>query len=203
MRAISSHVVFFSLLAFAVTGCGGGDGTVEVGVTAQPLQVAAPPAGDTGAAAQMRLALTIGEVSVHVAGDAEGDDASRGEDEGSTGGADEAGWITVFSGEAEVDLLDAMSIEEFLGSNEVPAGKVTQVRLVLTGAELVDGSIRIPVSCPSCSESGLKIVTAGGLEVSSGDTLHLTLDVDQASSLTQDESGYRLDPVIKVTAKER
>ncbi|XYI02164.1 DUF4382 domain-containing protein [Sorangium sp. So ce1128] len=202
MRAFSSHVVLFSFFAFAVTGCGGGDGTVEVGMTAQPLQVAAPLPGDTGAEAQARLALTISEVSVHIAGDAEANE--RGGDGESTGdeSADEAGWITVFSGEATVDLLDATSTEELLGSNEVPAGKVTQVRLVLAGAELVDGPITTPVSCPSCSESGLKIVTAGAVEVSPGGTLHLTLDVDQASSLIRDEGGYRLDPVIKIAGAE-
>ncbi|WP_437573234.1 DUF4382 domain-containing protein [Sorangium sp. So ce887] len=199
MRAFSSHVVLFGLFALSIAGCGGG-GTVEVGVTAQPLQVPlAPPAGGD-VAIEARLAVTITEVSVHIAGDegspgGDGDSADR-EDAG------EKGWTTLFSGEVKVDLLDAMSTEEFLGSNEVPAGKITQVRLVLAGAELVDAAGTSPVSCPSCSQSGLKIVTEGAVEVSPGGTLHLTLDVDQASSLTQDESGYRLDPVIKIAQAE-
>ncbi len=69
MRAFSSHVVLFGLFAFSIAGCGGGGGTVEVGVTAQPLQVPlAPPAGGD-VAIEARLAVTITEVSVHIAGD--------------------------------------------------------------------------------------------------------------------------------------
>ncbi|WP_437806441.1 DUF4382 domain-containing protein [Sorangium sp. So ce1078] len=197
MRAFSSHVGLFGLLAFSIAGCGGG-ATVEVGVTAQPLQVPlAPPAGGD-VASEAHLVVTVTEVSVHIAGD----EGSPGGDGESADRAGEKGWTTLFSGEAKVDLLDAVSTEEFLGSNEVSAGKITQVRLVLAGAELVDAAGTSPVSCPSCSESGLKIVTEGTVEVSPGGTLRLTLDVDQASSLTQDESGYRLDPVIKIAQAE-
>ncbi|WP_437963830.1 DUF4382 domain-containing protein [Sorangium sp. So ce260] len=197
MRAFSSHVVVFGLLAFSIAGCGGG-ATVEVGVTAQPLQVPLTPPAGGDVAADAHLVVTVTEVSVHVAGD----EGSPGGDGESADRAGEQGWTTLFSGEVKVDLLDAVSTEEFLGSNEVPAGKITQVRLVLAGAELVDAAGTSPVSCPSCSESGLKIVTEGTVEVSPGGTLHLTLDVDQASSLTQDESGYHLDPVIKIAQAE-
>ncbi|WP_437680926.1 DUF4382 domain-containing protein [Sorangium sp. So ce131] len=211
MRALSSHVVLFGFFALAITGCGGGDATVEVGVTAQPLEVAAPsePEGTTDTAAQRRLSVTVTEVNVHVAGD--GAEAEDDADEGSPADdgepaeetlADEQGWVTVFSGATKVDLFDAAATEQLLGSGEIPAGKITQVRLVLADVELVDGDVTSPVACPSCSESGLKIVTRGAVEVSPGDTLHLTLDFDQAGSLTEEESGYRLDPVIKIIAAE-
>lgn len=200
MRDFSPHVVLFGLFAFAIAGCGG-DATVEVGVTAQPLQAPFTPPEGGDVAAGERLAVTITEVSVHTAGD---DGSPRGDGQSADReGAGGEGWTTLFSGEAKIDLLNATSAEEFLGSSEVPAGKITQVRLVLAGAELIGGAVTSPVSCPSCSESGLKIVTGGALEVSPGATMHLTLDLDQASSLTQDESGYRLDPVIKIAWVEQ
>jgi hypothetical protein len=207
MHAFSSHLVRFGFFALVIAGCGGGDATVEVGVTAQPLQASAPSEGGTEEAVRRHLVVTLTEVNVHVAGDAEQDEAgqaSPGDDDGSSHdeSAGESGWSTIFSGEVKLDLLDASSTEKLLGSSEVPAGKVTQVRLVLTDAELVEGSTTSPVSCPSCSESGLKIVTEGAVEVSPGGTLHLTLDFDQARSLTQEQSGYRLDPVIKIAKAE-
>jgi hypothetical protein len=207
MHAFSSHLVLCGFFALAVTGCGGGDGTIEVGMTAQPLQASAASQGDPDTTAQKHLVVTVTEVNVHMAGDAEENEASEmapGVDGKSTRdeSVDEGGWITIFSGEVKLDLLDVTSTEKLLGSNEVPEGKVTQVRLVLTDAELIDGSTRSVVSCPSCSESGLKILTKNAVEVSSGGTLHLTLDFDQTSSLTQEQSGYRLSPVIKIAKVE-
>ena len=198
MRSISSSVMFSIVFALTLTGCGssGGEGSVEVGITAQALQTVAPPSGGSDAASQRHLVLSVTEVNVHVAatgGDRANDESAPGEDPGGSG------WITVFRGETDLDLFDATSTEELLGSLTVPAGKVTQVRLVLAGAKLVDGSTTLPVTCPSCSKSGLKIVTEGKVEVAAGETLHLALDVDQTRSLTKDESGYRLAPVIKIT----
>jgi hypothetical protein len=207
MRAFSSNLVVCGFFALGIVGCGGGDAAVEVGVTAQPLETAAPSQGDPSATEQRHLVVTVTEVSVHVAGNAKEDhtdEASRGNDEKSTHqeSADDNGWSTVFSGEAKVDLLSATMAEKLIGSSAIPAGKVTQVRLVVTGVELVDGATTSPVACPSCSESGLKILPGAAVDVSSGGTLHLTLDFDAASSLTQNESGYRLDPVIKIAKAE-
>lgn len=67
MRDFSPHVVLFGLFAFAIAGCGG-DATVEVGVTAQPLQAPFTPPEGGDVAAGERLAVTITEVSVHTAG---------------------------------------------------------------------------------------------------------------------------------------
>ncbi|MEP7122120.1 MAG: DUF4382 domain-containing protein [Byssovorax sp.] len=198
MRTLSSSVLLSSVLAITLAGCGGagGDASVEVGITAQALQAAAPSSGGTGTTTQRHLVISVAEVNVHVAATKGGDNAKDSSAPGNdTGGS---GWVTVFSGKTDVDLFDAASTEELLGSMTVPAGKITQVRLVLAGADLVEGATTTAVACPSCSESGLKIVTEGKAEVAAGDTLHLALDFDQTKSLTQDEAGYRLAPVIKV-----
>jgi hypothetical protein len=197
MRSISSSFLISGFFAMTLAGCGsnGGEGSVEVGITAQALQATTPSSGSSGATTQRHLVITVTEVTVHVAAtgaDEGGDESAPGKDPSGSG------WLTLFSGKTDVDLFDATSTEELLGSIAVPAGKITQVRLVLAGAELIDGATTTAVMCPSCSESGLKIITEGKVEVAAGGTLHLALDVDQSRSLTQDENGYRLAPVIKI-----
>ena len=196
-----------ALFAGMLFGCNGSGGTFEVGVTSsgQSLTAAAPAPGAGGATdsdagtAGPRLLLNVVRVDVHIAGDDEPDN----DPPGPPGGPpphddDDGGWITVFSGAAQVDLLLAGSVETFLGAAPVPAGKVTQIRLVISNATWVDGAVTQPVVCPSCTHTGLKIVTMGKLFVPAGGTLHVTLDFDRDHSLHTDKDGYRLDPVVKI-----
>jgi hypothetical protein len=177
-----------------------------VGVTSsgQPLTAAipAPDAGPIDAAGPSgpRLLLDVQRVDVHIAGGDDADDGSPPPD--GPPSPDDDGWITVFSGVALVDLLQAGSVETFLGSAAVPAGKVTQIRLVIADATWVDGTVTKPVTCSSCTETGLKIVTMGKVSVPSGGTLHITLDFDRDHSLHADKDGYRLDPVVKVARSD-
>jgi hypothetical protein len=192
-----------ALFAGMLLGCNGSGGTFEVGVTSsgQPLTIAAPQAGaiDTDAGtAGPRLLLTVQRVDVHIAGDGDTDDDPPVPPGNPPPHHDvNGGWITVFSGVAQVDLLLAGSVETFLGSAVVPSGKVTQIRLVIAEAIFVDGAVTKPVTCSSCTQTGLKIVTMGKLFVPHGGTLHVTLDFDR-DSLKTDKDGYRLDPVVKI-----
>jgi hypothetical protein len=194
-----------ALFAGALLGCEGSGGTVEVGLTAsgQSLTAAAPAldggtiAVDAGLSGP-RLILTVQRVDIHIAGDDDKDDFPPDPPGGSPPKDDEGGWVTVFSGVAQVDLLQAGSVEAFLGSGPVPAGKVTQIRLVLSEALWIDGAVSTPVTCPSCTQTGLKIVTMGKLVVPVGGTLHVTLDFDRDHSLHEDKGGFRLDPVVKI-----
>jgi hypothetical protein len=202
MRFISSSLMLSGVLAVTMAGCGngngsdGGDASVEVGITAQALETTTLPSeGEgSGAASQKHLVITVNQVKLHVA--ANGADDGAGED------SSRSGWKMAFSGEQKVDLFDATTVEALLGTIEVPAGKITQVRLMLSDAELVEGATRTPVTCSSCSETGLKIILGGKVDVAEGDRLHLSLDVDQALSLTHDATGYRLAPVIKLVKKD-
>jgi hypothetical protein len=145
--------------------------------------------------------LDVTRVDVHVAGDGEPDDPKdgiAGTGPGLPPTHDDGGWITVFSGAAHLDLLQAGSVEASLGAAPTPAGKVTQIRLVLASATWLDGASVTPVACPSCTQTGLKIVTMGKLFVPNGGTLHVTLDFDAEHSLRADDGGFRLDPVIKI-----
>jgi hypothetical protein len=206
----AASIVFPALALGLLAGCQTSGGTIEVGVTAsgQPLSavVAASDAGvssDAGVPAGPELILDISRVDVHVAGNDAPDDDPKGTltGGGTVGGPDPhdgGGWVTVFTGAAHVDLLRAGSVETFLGSAAVPAGKVTQIRLVLAGATFIDGATTALVTCPSCTQTGLKIVTMGKLFVPSGGTLHVTLDFDREHSLSTGTDGIRLDPVVKI-----
>lgn len=204
MRFISSSLLLSGVLAMTLAGCGngGGSASVELGVTAQALEITTLPSEGPSESAQKHLVITVNEVKLHVAVTGADDDA----DEDSIPGTDtdietdtgKSGWRTAFSGETTIDLFDATSTEALLSTIEVPAGKITQVRLVLSGAELVEGAMKTPVTCPSCSETGLKIILGGKVDVVDGDRLHLDLDFDQATSLTHDGAGYRLAPVVKL-----
>jgi hypothetical protein len=81
----------------------------------------------------------------------------------------------------------------------VPTGRVTGVRLILANSPELDIGVQtFNVRCPSCMESGIKIVTHD-LVVTKGGTLHLTIDFDLGASLVQEGSGFLLKPVIHVT----
>jgi hypothetical protein len=195
-----------ALVAGALLGCQtNGGGTVEVGLTSsgQSLTLAAPDLDgggpiDTDAGTGPHLILTVNRVDIHIAGTDNVDDDALAPPSTPPPPDDDGGWFTVFTGAAQVDLLQAGSVEAFLGSGPVPAGKVTQIRLVIAQATWIDGTISKPVTCPSCTQTGLKIVTMGKIVVPAGGTLHVTLDFDRDHSLKDDKDGFRLDPVVKV-----
>src|SRR5689334_5135315 len=125
-RSIALPVLF----AGALLGCGtSGGGTVEVGLTSsgQSLTSMAPDldAGGpitTDAGTGPHLILTVERVDMHIAG-ADDDDDDALPPPGNPPPKDDGGWVTVFSGVTQVDLLNAGSVEAFLGSGPVPAGK--------------------------------------------------------------------------------
>jgi hypothetical protein len=190
-------------------GCQSSEGTIEVGFAssgqALTTVTAASDAGATEVDAALppgsHLILTVVRVDVHVAGETDPDEDPPGPvgvGGGPTTGPTGGGWVTVFSGAAHMDLLDTAAVEVFLGSQTVPSGKVTQIRLILSDATWVDGALSLPVACPSCTQTGLKIVTMGKLFVPAGGTLHVTLDLDREHSIRTTSDGFHLDPVIKI-----
>lgn len=180
--------ILIAACAMMSAACSSG-GTIEVGASATPLtNTQALPVAP--ASARSQLLVTVREVAVHVAGD-DGEARDEGGD----------GWVTVFGGARALDLLDAEATGQLLGSVDVPAGRVTQVRLVLDGdASLqVDGVARA-VRCPSCSESGLKIVAAGNLTVPPGGRLHVDLVFDLDASLTTEDAALVLRPTVRLSS---
>ncbi len=182
------------LVIFAA-GCGN-QGTVEVDVasTSQALTGVPTQPGEP-APAQRELRASITRVDMHVV---ESGREARGQ---VAAGRASEGWTTIFEGEQEINLLDSESVARSLGSAPAPVGKVTQVRLFLNeGALLVDEQGSRSITCPSCSETGLKLVTAAQVEVEADGVLRLSLDFDADASLVESDTGTILRPVVRVHA---
>ena len=98
------------------------------------------------------------------------------------------------------DLLELTNgVNVLLFNDEVPAGNISQIRLVL-GANntiVVDGQT-IPLDTPSAQQSGLKIQVDKTLEPGILYEFMLDFDVDK-SIVAQGNGGYSLKPVIRAT----
>ena len=206
----SKSIALPALLSGLLLGCSasGSSGTLEIGITETGQALTADDAGADGGAvdpdagtAGPHLLLNVRRIDVHVAGadDSDSPDATPlPPPPNPPPPDDEGGWVTIFSGAVSLDLLQPGSVETFLASATVPAGKITQIRLVLADAVWVEDGRTQPVTCPSCTQTGLKIVTMGKVVVPQGGTLHITLDFDRDHSVRAEKDGYRLDPVVKI-----
>jgi Domain of unknown function (DUF4382) len=114
-----------------------------------------------------------------------------------------AGWVTVgpVVSPTAVNLLDLQTSALTLGLVNLPAGKITQVRLVVApdGNYVVpNGSTtHEPLVVPSGIESGIKIL--GPWDVPTCSRLSVTLDFDGKSSIEYHEANgtWILRPVIR------
>jgi len=90
-------------------------------------------------------------------------------------------------------------VNVLLFDDEVPAGKISQIRLVLgeNNTIVVDGQT-LPLSTPSAQQSGLKIQVNETLEPGILYEFMLDFDVDK-SIVSQGNGGYSLKPVIRAT----
>jgi hypothetical protein len=120
--------------------------------------------------------------------------------------ADSAGWN-------EVTLLrpGLYNLLEFrngantvLGGVDIPAGTVSQIRLILGDDNylVLDDGTKVPLTTPSAQQSGLKLNVHA--ELKAGIPYALVLDFDAARSVVEaGKSGkYILKPVIRTFAKE-
>jgi len=125
---------------------------------------------------------------------------------GGAGDAD-SGWSEVTKGlPKQFDLLTLTNgVFADLGQTSLPAGKYTQVRLVLAdndaanplaNAVVPSGGSATELQVPSGTQSGLKIDT--DLDVAAGKTTNLVLDFDACKSVVKrgNSGQYNLKPVI-------
>ena len=185
-----------SAAALAACGGGGGDGGSAVGGGDGTLRVAMTDAPSCG---YDHVWVTVEKVRVHQ----------------SAGAADEdSGWSEVaLAAPKRIDLLSlANGVLEELGTAPVPAGRYTQVRLVLasnTGsgsgalanAVHPTGGAETALTTPSATQSGLKL--KANFDVAAGQVADLVLDFDACRSVVQaGRSGqYILKPVIAVVPR--
>ena len=115
---------------------------------------------------------------------------------------DADGWVSLNDVETGVyDLLELTGgITQILADSEVPAGYVSQMRLIL-GTEntvVVNGETK-PLNTPSAQQSGLKLQLNRQLEEGENYAFLLDFDVEE-SIVALGNGGYNLKPVIRLIA---
>ncbi|MCH7415744.1 DUF4382 domain-containing protein [Belliella sp. R4-6] len=116
-------------------------------------------------------------------------------------------WINLGNDAADdnmINLLDLVAGNSAkLGEVEVPAGEISQVRLILGDNNyLLKGEQRIDLTTPSAQQSGLKIKIDKPLQ--SGISYDLILDFDAGKSIVRagNSGQYILKPVLRAIAEE-
>lgn len=113
-------------------------------------------------------------------------------------GSTNSGWKSLDIKKGVYNLLKFTNgLDTLLGSVELPAGRVSQIRLVLgpNNSVKVDGHT-YNLTTPSAQQSGLKILVKTDLQ--GGVTYKITLDFDAARSIVKTGNGtYILKPVIR------
>jgi hypothetical protein len=108
------------------------------------------------------------------------------------------GWKSLEVDPEIINVLDLTNgVERFLGELELPAGQVSQIRLVLgDNNSLKVGGQTYNLGTPSAQQSGLKLQVHETLL--EGVTYKIVLDFDVAKSVLQTGAGaYKLKPVIR------
>lgn len=191
-------------LSLSLVGCAGqADISLALGST-EELALSVEEAADAEAGAEgseAALLLHVIRTEVHVAaaggGDAEGEPADdAADDEGGEGG----GFVVLSEEARDVDLYALSGTAEELASGPVPAGRLTQIRLILDAdspATLVAGGEETAVSVPSGAQTGLKLYAAPPVVLEDGSAVEL--GVEFGGLVGSDESGLVLTPALALT----
>jgi Domain of unknown function (DUF4382)/Carboxypeptidase regulatory-like domain len=114
----------------------------------------------------------------------------------------ESGWKSLAIKPGVYDILKLTNgLDTLLGSIELPAGRISQIRLVLgdNNTIKVDGVTK-ELSTPSAQQSGLKLNVQADLIA--GIVYSITLDFDAARSIVEKgNGGYSLKPVIRALSE--
>lgn len=118
---------------------------------------------------------------------------------------DESAWMSIEneSEDKRIDLLTLTGGNALkLGTREIPAGYISQIRLIL-GADnfIMQDGVRIDLTTPSAQQSGLKLQL--NQELLAGIQYDFILDFDAAQSIVKagNSGKYILKPVLRVVAE--
>lgn len=117
-------------------------------------------------------------------------------------GEGNSGWTTLDVESGVYNILELTNgLDTLLASTELPAGRISQIRLILGDNNSVKvNGVTKPLSTPSAQQSGLKLNLQA--ELSEGITYTITLDFDAARSIVRRGNGsYSLKPVIRALQK--
>ncbi len=180
------------LAAAALVACGGGASTPA------PVPTPGPAMGtlkasltDAPACGFDEVNITVNKVRVH---------------QSATAGDTDAGWTEIAVPATPINLLNLTNgVMATLGTVALPAGKYTQIRLVLdanTGNGMANnvvptGGTKQSLDTPSGQQSGLKL--NGQFDVLAGQQADILIDFDACKSvLTKGNGKYALKPVVKM-----
>lgn len=110
---------------------------------------------------------------------------------------DSTSWITLSTSAGVYNLLDFQNgVDTLIAQAQVTGSVIKEVRLILGTENYIKiGNDTIPLTIPSGSESGLKIKMNKSIKEGVD---YLSLDFDAALSVSEELSGYKLRPVIKI-----
>ncbi|MGB8703575.1 MAG: DUF4382 domain-containing protein [Gillisia sp.] len=117
--------------------------------------------------------------------------------------ADAQGWVSLNNVQTGVyDLLTLTGgVTQLLADADIPAGKLSQIRLVLgDNNSVVKNGETQPLSTPSAQQSGLKLQVNQTLEAGKDYAFLLDFNVDQSIVSAGSSGGFILKPVIRVSA---
>lgn len=150
--------------------------------------------------------LTVMSVQIHYSGPKENETIGNNESNGNNSSIEveesnetdisnaTSGWITVFQGSKNFNLLDYTGdFVGVLGNTSLASGEYEQIRLYISSSTITVGNTTSPLKIPS---NVLKIV--GGFEIANNETLILILDFDAEHSIIKNANGYLLKPVIRL-----
>ena len=190
MRMLLHHPMFALLgLLLALAGCGGGssggngrDGTLRLALT------------DAPACGYDHVYITITKIRVH---------------QSATAADGDSGWSEIaLANGRRIDLLSLSNgVLEELGQTLLPAGKYTQMRLVLAAngglgvqpnAVTPTGGVELPLTTPSAQQSGIKLTV--NIDVTADQMADQLLDFDACRSVVRNgnSGNFTLTPVIAV-----
>ena len=188
---MSSALAIAASIALAGCGGGGGGGIGGTGVAPGTLRLAITDAPSCGYGA---VNITIEKVRVNQSVDAADGDA---------------GWSEISLNPAKrIDLLTLSNgVLQDLGQTSLPAGKYTQLRLVLAtnggstplaNSVISTGGAETALTTPSAQQSGIKLNT--DIDVASDQIADFVLDFDACKSVVKrgNSGQYNLKPVINV-----
>jgi hypothetical protein len=192
LRAIAASTALLLFLAGCGGGGGGGGGIGGTGSAYGTVRMSMTDAPSCGFDA---VNITVEKVRIHASASAADADA---------------GWSEiVVNPPKRVDLLTLQNgVLVELGQTQLPAGKYTQVRLVLAengnGAPALANSVvptggsETPLTTPSANQSGLKL--NADIEVAPDQIADYVLDFDACKSIVKrgNSGQYNLKPVISV-----
>jgi len=147
-----------------------GSGTLEIKIS--------DPPGDWGEATQ--IYLNYSAIEIH-----------RAQAE------NESGWFTVVEKSAWINLTRTLDVNQTIGYANLQAGLYNLIRLRVLDARVMVDASNYTASVPS---NELKIaITRGGIQVNTGQTATLLIEVNVKVEGSKVEGSFRLVPAVRAT----